>query len=246
MESEVYLQLRNIEDTHWWFVARRAIIGRILNSMALPRDCNILDVGCGTGGNLAMLKAFGEVVGLEMNQAAMNVARARNVCPVHWGVLPNIIPFQERQFDLVILLDVLEHVDDHLLVLKSIDKILKPGGRVVITVPAFQFLWSEHDNRHHHKRRYTKRELTQTLLESGLKPMQVTYYNTFLFPLISAVRIAKNILSIRDTDDVMPVAWLNKILYTIFVSECHLITRCISLPFGVSLLAVAQRSLIRD
>lgn len=242
MESEVYIQLRNIEDTHWWFVARREIVARVLHSVALPKDSNILDAGCGTGGNLAMLKAFGEVVGLEMNQAAMNVARARNVCRVHWGVLPNVVPFQNRQFDLVILLDVLEHVDDHLHALKAIERILKPGGRIVITVPAFQFLWSEHDNRHHHQRRYTKRELTQVLLESGLKPMQVTYYNMLLFPLIAAIRIAKNIFGMRDMDDALPAAWLNKILYSIFVNERYLITRCTSLPFGVSLLAVAQRS----
>ncbi len=242
MEAEVYLQLRKIEDTHWWFVARRAIIKHILCSMQLPQDGKILDIGCGTGGNLAMLKAFGEVAGLEMNEAARDIAQAREVCPIHLGSLPDNIPFQGQQFDLVTLLDVLEHIGDHAGTLKVIEKILEPGGRVIITVPAFQFLWSGHDERHHHKRRYNKHELTQVLLESGLQPLHVTYYNMWLFPVIVVLRLVKKLLGQHDSDDEKPPSlWLNNMLRMVFESERHLVMRT-ELPFGVSLLAVAQRA----
>lgn len=115
MERNFYLQLRKVEDKHWWFVGRRTIIKHMLLSIDLPKKTRILDVGCGTGGNLSLLSEFGEVIGVEHDNQAVEIARTRELCKIYRGSLPDRMPFSTQKFDLAVLLDVLEHI-----VLKSV------------------------------------------------------------------------------------------------------------------------------
>jgi SAM-dependent methyltransferase len=231
------------EDGHWWFVARRRILRDVLRKLVpLPNGKRLLEAGCGTGGNLAMLEDFGRVSAFEPDAGARELARRKGAVHVSEGRLPTDVPFEEESFDLVVALDVLEHIDDDLAGLRALRDRLRPGGWMVITVPAFSFLWSHHDVVHHHKRRYRKKELIRLASETGLSLVTATYFNTLLFPVIAAVRFVKNLLGRESADDaVVPPRPVNGILTAVFASERHLVGR-ITLPVGVSILMVARRS----
>ena len=241
MKREAYQEMFAVEDRHWWFVARRRIIAKILDSLVPGNNGAILEIGCGTGGNLSMLATYGSVVGMEMDDEARCLAEGRNICPVRKGVLPEKIPFG-REFDLVCLLDVLEHIDDEEAAILAVGRKLKTGGKLLLTVPAFQFLWSAHDVELHHKRRYRQPALISSLQQAGFKVHYVTYFNTFFFPIISSVRLFGRIFGREGgTDVAMPSAHINRMLEGIFAAERFLLP-AISLPFGVSLLVLAEKA----
>ncbi|MGH9963022.1 MAG: class I SAM-dependent methyltransferase, partial [Pyrinomonadaceae bacterium] len=179
MERELYVQMRQVEDEHWWFVGRRKIVRHILSSLPLNGSARILDVGCGTGGNLRLLSEFGQVVGVEHDQNAASIARERNAAAVTEGSLPNAMPFASGQFDLIIALDVIEHIDDDVGSLATLNELLAPAGYLLLTVPAFPFLWSIHDEEHHHKRRYVAPTLRGVVERAGFELRHLTYYNTW-------------------------------------------------------------------
>ena len=140
--------------------------------------------------------------------------------------------------DLVCLLDVLEHVEDDLSALRRIARLLKPGGRVLVTVPAYQWLWSPHDTAHHHYRRYTAHLLAQTAEQSGLTVHRIGYFNSLLFPLVAAVRLIGKLFSKKySSDTTLPSPWINWLLLRIFVAERHVVAR-IGFPMGTSVIAV--------
>jgi SAM-dependent methyltransferase len=230
------------EAHHWWFVARRRILGVVLRKLVpRPEGVRLLEAGCGTGGNLAMLEAFGQVSAFEPDAGARELARRKSSVPVSDGRLPADVPFAEQSFDLVVALDVLEHLDEDVASLRALRDRLRPGGWILVTVPAFSFLWSGHDVVHHHKRRYRKKELIRVAEQAGLSPVTVTYFNTLLFPVILVVRVVKNLLGGEDSDDAVPPSRLvNGVLTAVFASERHLVGR-IALPVGVSILMVARR-----
>jgi SAM-dependent methyltransferase len=242
MERIVYQRMAAYEQDHWWFKARRRIIADFVARWARPPAMSrILEAGCGTGGNLAMLARFGPVSAFEPDDDARSWAAQRGDYDIRPGALPQPVPFPPASFDMVVLLDVLEHLDDDRACLATLAARLRPGGLALITVPAFGFLWSRHDESHHHKRRYRRVELTACLREAGLAPLRVTYFNTLLFPLISALRLAKTLANREGrADDELPGPWLNRLLYGLFASE-RLLLRGVRLPFGVSLLAIAER-----
>ncbi len=241
MNPEAYERMASLEDRHWWFLARRAIVAKIIAGLKLPPQARILDAGCGTGGNLAMLRNFGEVEATEMDDGARTIAAAKGVAAVSPGRLPDALPFQGAEFDLITLLDVLEHVADDEAALESLSGLLRPGGHLVTTVPAFSFLWSEHDEVHRHYRRYRKRELENKVRQAGMNVVYASYFNTFLFPLIATVRLGGRFLKRRKGGDlVMPGGGVNRLLYAIFSSERALLGK-MRLPFGVSLLLVARK-----
>ncbi len=240
MERRIYERTAAAEDAHWWFRGRRRIVESTIRRLKLPSDATILEAGCGSGGNLAMLARHGTVYGFEYDQAQVDIARARAVGQVARGSLPDEIPFGGVQFDLIVLLDVLEHLENDRECLRALLARLKPGGRVLVTVPALQWLWGPHDVVHHHHRRYSETRLRSVLVSVGLTPSICSYFNALLFPAVAARRLLERKGSAHTESDLaVPPAPVNKLLETVFASERFALPK-VSLPIGSSLIAVAS------
>lgn len=242
MEPSIYTLMASLEENHWWFSSRRAIAENIIRQLRLPPDARILDAGCGTGGNLAMLSRYGQVHAMELDDQARQMANAKGFAQVLSGRLPDKVPFQQEQFDLIALLDVLEHVEDDCNTLGILGSLLKPGGYLLISVPAFPFLWSTHDEVHHHKRRYFLSELKSKLENAGLEITYASYFNTILFPLIFGARQLGKLRTNKQKsgDLTMPRPFINRLLFAVFSSERFVLGRW-TLPFGVSAMAIARK-----
>jgi SAM-dependent methyltransferase len=239
LDRSIYDNMRAIEHRHWWFRARRAILSDQLARLKLPADAAILEVGCGTGGNLAMLARFGNVTAIEPDEDSRRHAAETSGGPVLSGSLPGGLPTFDTQFDLIAALDVIEHLDEDAASLTALRKLLKPTGVLFTTVPAHPWLWSHHDELHHHKRRYRRDEYAALLEGAGFTLTRVSFFNSVLYPMIVLARAAK--LSERSgrADDALPSPALNAILERAFASEKFML-RHTDLPFGVSLLAIAR------
>jgi SAM-dependent methyltransferase len=242
MDRQVYARMAELEDRHWWFVARRRILSETLRRhAALPAGARVLEAGCGTGGNLPMLARFGTVACFEPDDEARALARRQGTFDIRDGALPDAIPFDSESFDLVVALDVLEHVADDAGSLSALGARLRPGGWSLLTVPALPFLWSRHDVSHHHYRRYVKSQLSGLTRAAGLVPVRATYFNSLLFPAVAAVRFVKAGIGGRAReDDTLPPQGVNRLLTALFASERHVVGR-VPLPVGVSLLMLARK-----
>lgn len=228
------------EDHHWWFTARRKIIQKIFSSYFPGSAGSILEVGCGTGGNLEFLSTYGDIHGMELDDEALAMANSRKICQVRKGFLPDNIPF-EQSFDLICMFDVLEHINDESTALRAIRRKLNQGGKILITVPAYKFLWSAHDVAHQHKRRYRKGQMLRLIQKAGFKVIYSTYFNSVLFPVIATIRIVNNIFGRESgTDVTMPSKIMNNLLMKIFAGERFFMPG-LSLPFGVSILIMAEK-----
>jgi SAM-dependent methyltransferase len=243
MERAVYHRLDQLEQDHWWFVARRDIIAKMISRFAPDKSHRkLLEAGCGTGGNLRMLSGFGRLEAFELDAEARDIAKSKLAIDVKPGMLPDGIPYAPGQFDVVGAFDVLEHVEHDVASMATLGQQLTPDGKLFITVPANPWLWSKHDETHHHFRRYTKATLTEALNKAGLEPVRVGYFNTLLFPLIAALRLMRKALRLPETpDDEMPSQAQNALLKTIFRLESFVIGK-VPMPFGVSLYAVARKA----
>ena len=244
MDHDVYRRMAEIQDRHWWYEGRREILASLITRLNLPKSIRILEAGCGPGANLKMLSRFGEVSAFEPDDFAINYCREHSGIPAErlsTGFLPTPIPFQQP-FDLVGAFDVIEHVEADLESLKALCELTTPGGYALFTVPAFPFLWSQHDVVNHHKRRYVRDDFAALLEKSGYKINYISYYNITLFPLVAAVRFIKKSLNIKDKpDEALPrFDFINHVLRLIFTAEKFVLGR-IPLPFGVSIIAVCQR-----
>lgn len=238
MEKVLYDEMRESETEHWWFQARREILLKVAKSF-VPKGASVLDVGCGTGFILEKLRQDYDAHGLDHAEIAVNYCRERGLTFVKQGVLGEET-FNGKKFQLVMFLDVIEHIEDDLAAISIAKRYLSENGVVMITVPAFEFLWSAHDEIHHHKRRYTKKTLSALLEKAGYAARYITYFNTALFPMIALVRVVGNLTGRRNASDAKPQnKLLNEALYRVFQSERALLPN-VSLPFGVSLLAVAE------
>jgi SAM-dependent methyltransferase len=241
MDRQVYDRMRGLEDRHWWFRARRDILSDQIGRLGLPAGASVLEVGCGTGGNLGMLGRFGAVTGMEPDDQARGFAAEKSGVPVESGLLPDGLPFKPGQFDLVAALDVIEHVDDDAGSVKALARLLKPGGFMITTVPAYAWMWSHHDELHHHKRRYGLSAYRHLFDEAGLTVRKASYFNTALFAPIALVRLIKLVLRIKGADeDSMPGPAINGLFRGLFAGE-RLWLRGAGFPFGVSILLIAER-----
>jgi SAM-dependent methyltransferase len=245
MERAVFDRMAEHDQVHWWYVARRRILAELIARHAAPPEGGrILEIGCGTGHNFDMLRAFGRLDAIEVDGEARALASRRLGHAVGSAPLPALDGVADRAYALVALLDVLEHIDDDVASLRSIAAKLAPGGKILLTVPANRWMWSAHDVVHHHKRRYSKASLQLTIKKAGLKPELVTHFNSLLFPLAAAARIAGKVAGKTASDDRLPPAPLNGLFTGIFGLERHLVGR-VPLPFGVSLVAILTADQLR-
>lgn len=245
MDKTAYSLMYELEKDHWWFKARRKIVGDMLDDQAPSPNSSrsILDIGCGTGANIHLLSRFGIVTGVDYFDEALAFCRENGFDNVRKDDAHKLSTFEDNSVDLVAALDVLEHVDDGQ-ALTAIGRILKPGGHVVATVPAFKYLWSGHDDVAHHLRRYRKNELRIKFEGAGFRIQKLTYFNTLLFAPVALSRLLKRVLGSDDgpkSDLVMPSQSLNRLLTTIFASERHFLKRA-RLPFGISIICIAEKS----
>jgi len=229
------------EDRHWWFVGRRAVICALLDRIDLPERATILEAGCGTGGNLYMLSERGTVSAFEPHGEAREFAADKVLAAVLGGSLPSEVPFEPGSFDLVAAFDVLEHVEADGPALAALVSMARPGGWVLVTVPAIQRLWGSHDRRLHHVRRYDPTRLRRLATDAGAEIAYSTWFNTLLAPLAMTYRVAERIVG-RDLGDQerMPPAPINRVLAWAFGLERHVVGR-IPLPIGLSIGMVLRR-----
>ena len=239
-------QMFALEDSYWWFVGRRYLIQRLLQRY-LPRrrPLRVADIGCGTGGLWALLSPLGQAIGLDQAQAAIEFSRSRGWRQLVLGSADRL-PFRDGSLDLVTALDVLEHIADDQAALCEISRALRPDGLLLVTVPAYRFLWSEHDQALGHYRRYSARELRARLLRAGLQPVQLCYAITLMFPVVLAYRLFRRLSTWRVTrapqTALVPLPGpLNQLLVASLKLEATLLD-WLDLPFGVSVVAVARRA----
>jgi SAM-dependent methyltransferase len=233
------------EEAQWWYVGQRAIAHALLEPalahLAPRRRLRLLDAGCGTGGNLPHLEGMGWAMGVDVAREAMVGCRARGVRAARANL--QALPFPDAVFDVVVSLDVIYHawvVDDEAAV-EEMGRVLRPGGVMLIRVPALKILWGAHDETVQSRHRYTRRELVRLLERRGLRVVRATYANTFLFPLLLVRRSLDRVLG-RTGSDVgflpAPLEWLFRRL---LLSEAALVRRGLTLPVGASVIALARR-----
>lgn len=233
--------MARLERTYWWHVGRLDVVRRQLQQIAGGRkNLRILNVGAGTGGTVDMLAAFGAIDHVDMADEAIAYLHALHI--------PNVIqadavklPYADNTYDIVIALDVLEHIEDDLAALNEWRRVLRPGGEVVLTVPAYQWLWSEHDESLHHFRRYTASGLHALCNHAHFTVRTRTYIITLFFPIIVGYRAIRHFIKPKhSTSYVMLPAWLNWV-FTKLVQLEGILVKTINLPFGTSVLMTAKK-----
>jgi len=228
------------ERTHWWYRVRRKLVRHLISRHVGTEGLKILDVGCGTGLLLKELQGFGQIRGIDMSQLAIDFCRERGLTGVTFGEA-TAIPFPDDSFDVVLALDVIEHVADDAMAAREIRRVLKPGGMAIVFVPAFRFLWGITDELSQHYRRYTLPALLGVFESTGCSVKRASYFNFLLFPAILAIRGCVRIFKLRVRSELESNSnILNELLYHIFNLELWLL-RATNLPFGVSALIVAKK-----
>ncbi len=241
MEAAEHDRLAEHEEWYWWHRARERIVHRVLERWAPPRP-RILDVGCGTGLTTASLRRFGPVVGVDLGPEALRRARQRSLPVARSCADP--LPVPSQHFDVVVALDVLEHLDDDVAAAREILRALVPGGLLVATVPAYAFLWSSHDVALGHKRRYRRGQLRDVLLRAGFALERCSYVMSAILPAAALLRLAERLRPARQEparSGYVPVPrMVNEVLTRVVGFDGRLVQRAV-LPFGLSVLAVARR-----
>jgi SAM-dependent methyltransferase len=239
------------EDKHWWFASRtRAILAYLDRYFGAGRNVQVLDVGCGAGNMMHHLAHYGRVIGVDNNPRPLAVARERGL-DVRQGTA-DALPFGAKEFDLLTVLDTIEHVPAEAQVFEECGRVLRQGGKLLVTGPAFMFLWSRNDVINMHQRRYTVPELRRKLEEHGFRVLRISYNNFFIFPLAALLillrrgRAEPELASPHFDEDAYQVEMepasprVNRLLTFVGKVEVALLKR-VSLPFGTSIIAIAEK-----
>jgi SAM-dependent methyltransferase len=233
----------SLERFHWWFTARRRLLKVLISSLRIGRNSMAIDVGCGVGSNLSLLKSMGlRVIGIDSEIYGLSFAKkCFSEVPLVNGNLINL-PFKSNSIGLIIAADIIEHLDEDVIGIKEIYRTLKRDGKAIFTVPAFKFLWGIQDVVGMHKRRYSRRELMRKIEQEGFKILRSSYFNFFLFFPILLTRRIINILGLRiNSENRINSPFINFYFKAIFSFEPYLL-RYFSFPFGVSIFCIAKKS----
>lgn len=245
MEAEEYATIYALEQRHWWYVGMLRNSLRLLERF-LPdrRPLRLLDAGCGTGGALLALQRFGRVSGFDYSPLALGFCRRRGLAATAQASVTNV-PFASGSADVVTSFEVLYHaaVADDTQAIREFARVLRPGGILLLRLPAFEWLRSSHDAMVHTRHRYTSAEVRQKLAAAGLEPLRVTYANTLLFPLVVGVRLLQRLIGRRhakssDVQETSPL--VNRVLLGLLAVEGALLS-VTDLPFGLTVLAIARK-----
>lgn len=244
MDQRLMNAMLELDDRHWWYRGRRRIIRAELDRLPLRPGARILDAGCGSGRTLEELSRYGEVFGIELDPGAAEMARGRDCGEVRVGRLEEL-PWEDGYFDLITCLDVIEHTPDDRVTLRELRRVAQPGGFLLVTVPAYQGLWSMHDVANHHYRRYSRSRLSAAAGEAGWRVRRMTSFNGLLLGPAAAVRLAERRRLRQPNSDYKPELtlgpeWLNVALEQPLRLEARWLSRGRSLPAGLSLLAVLE------
>jgi SAM-dependent methyltransferase len=240
MDRDYEQQTFQAEDRHWWYRGRRTVLDRVLDGLALPERARILDAGCGSGRNMIELARRGTVIGIELSGASVEKARERGCGEVIEGSVLEM-PFADASFDLAVSLDVIEHLEEDLDALRELRRTVAPGGALLVTVPAYQWLWSGHDEINHHHRRYTRRSLQTVAEQAGWRQERTSYFNSLLLPVAILLRVLDrfNRKTTESSLDLwVPPEPVNRVLELPLTLESQLIARGGRIPAGLSLLSV--------
>jgi SAM-dependent methyltransferase len=240
MDRDYEHQTHQAEDRHWWYRGRRTVLDGVIAGLGLPADPRILDAGCGSGRFMVELAKLGTVTGVELSDTSVVLARERQLGEVISGSVLEM-PFADDSFDLAVSLDVIEHLEDDLGALRELRRTIAPGGALLVTVPAYQWLWSGHDEINHHHRRYTRRALQRVAEQAGWRQVRTTYFNSLLLPVAILLRVLDrfNTKTTESSLDLwVPPEPLNWLLERPLTLEAALIARGGRIPAGLSLLAV--------
>jgi len=242
MNNKEYEKLYKFEQFYWWHVGRRDILNFFLKKFLNKKGIQILEIGCGTGGNLEILSNLSEVTGLDVSKYALDFCRKRGVNNLALGRAEKT-NFPSESFDLILMLDVLEHIKDDKKAIGETRRILKEGGYFLVTVPAYQFIWSEHDEILGHYRRYSISDFSKKLEEAGFDIIKISYFVSLLFPVILGYRILRKILFPKSKKNtayvVLPKPINNFFIYLLKLEG--LLLKYFNLPFGTSILCIAQK-----
>ena len=241
MDAEAYKEMIELQEEHWWFVARRDVIKSFVKmQMSQGSASKVLEIGCGVGGNVGLLSQSGHYRGIDMHKPAIDYCSQKYPQFEFQCTRVEDIPqeFNSNKFDSIYILDVLEHINDELAILKSSLNYLTQNGKILLTVPAFKFLWSPHDEFVHHVRRYTKVGLKKILEDSGYKVERISYFNSILFPLALIQRLGMRLLNRKlSTHLSTPPTIVNWLFKVIFAQQAWILKRT-NLPLGLSIIAV--------
>jgi len=244
MDTEAYEEMIELQEKHWWFVARRDVIQSLIK-LEMPHSptTKVLEIGCGVGGNIELLGRSGNYLGIDMHLPAIEYCSGKFPqfefrCSRIEEIPKDSYP---HNFDSIYILDVLEHIDNEVEILNEARNYLTDDGKILVTVPAYQFLWSPHDDFVHHVRRYTNKSLRKVLEEAGYKVERLSYFNSILFPLALIQRLGSKLLKKKlSTHLSTPPKIINWLFREIFSHEAGIL-KYTNLPLGLSILAVVTK-----
>ena len=244
MERDEYDRLRQYEEKYWWHVGRRDLLAAMLRRHVDRSPARLgLDIGCGTGSNLPLLEPYGCFFGSEITSELYRDGRPRPSRPLFLA-RGEALPLRDESLGICTFFDVLEHIDDDVGFLREVRRVLAPGGWILLSVPAYSFLWSEHDVSLHHKRRYVRPTLARAIRQGGFEIVRMTYGMTTMFPLIAGYRLLTKPFPKKRpprTSYIKAPGPLNQILTAAIRAEARFLERG-NLPFGTSLFCLARKN----